>query len=147
MAKTETPRGRLVASTRYDAEEELWEEIKNSKDPEGFKDYLEAYPNGRFKVTARIKKRKLERNLGKTPAAKPAPQTAAVKPPAPAKEGPPRGVTWERVFGDGNSMAHSVVPVPGGGYGIAYSTPGQGNERWYTSLLRVNRREARLCTR
>ncbi|MCH8314148.1 MAG: hypothetical protein IID17_14325, partial [Nitrospinae bacterium] len=143
VARTEPRADRQrKAAPRFDEEEELWEEIKNSKDPEDFKDYLEAYPTGRFKVTARIKKRKLERRLKKAAVAK----TAAVRPPAPAKEGPPSGVTWELRFWGGEGTAHAAVPVPGGGYIISYSTKTQMNGERYTSLLRVKKGGERVWT-
>ncbi|MCH8969572.1 MAG: GTP-binding protein, partial [Planctomycetes bacterium] len=61
IAKTQ-PRLQPIAPARtIDAEETLWKAIENSKAAEDFQDYLSAYPEGRFGVTARIKIRQLQR--------------------------------------------------------------------------------------
>jgi len=55
------PRPSLQPRQSINAEEELWQAIKNSKAAEDFQDYLRAYPRGRFAVTARIKIRQIRR--------------------------------------------------------------------------------------
>ena len=71
---------RTVAKTRpapapprntINAEEEFWKEIKNSRDPEEFKAFLQQFPGGRFTALARIKLKRLKK--------KTQPQQAAIR--------------------------------------------------------------------
>lgn len=53
---TQTP----TQSTTESTEPEFWEAIRNSSDPQDFKDYLAAFPNGAHAAIARTKIRQLE---------------------------------------------------------------------------------------
>ena len=48
-----------ISPINLNAEEEFWTAIKNSKSIQDFKDYIVAYPHGRFKKIAELKIRKL----------------------------------------------------------------------------------------
>ena len=49
-----------IPSTELDAEKELWELIKGSKDPNDFNEYLTTYENGLYSAQARILLRRLD---------------------------------------------------------------------------------------
>lgn len=49
-------------------EREYWETIRNSNDPQDYKDYLQAYPNGAYAVVARAKIRQIETAKSTQPA-------------------------------------------------------------------------------
>jgi formylglycine-generating enzyme required for sulfatase activity len=49
-------------------EREYWETIRTSNDPQDYKDYLQAYPNGAYAVVARAKIRQLETAKNTQPA-------------------------------------------------------------------------------
>lgn len=50
-------------------EQEYWETIRNSNDPQDYNDYLKAYPNGTYAVIARAKLRQIATARSKEPAA------------------------------------------------------------------------------
>ncbi|MCH8888605.1 MAG: hypothetical protein IIC13_18655 [SAR324 cluster bacterium] len=65
------PRPAAPPRNTINAEEEFWKEIKNSRDPEEFKAFLQQFPGGRFTALARIKLKRLKK--------KTQPQQAAIR--------------------------------------------------------------------
>ena len=65
------PRPATPPRNTINAEEEFWKEIKNSRDPEEFKAFLQQFPGGRFTALARIKLKRLKK--------KTQPQQAAIR--------------------------------------------------------------------
>jgi uncharacterized caspase-like protein len=89
------------------ADRAFWESLKNSKDPEEFKAYLEQFPGGRFVGLARARLKSL------TAAARPPAQVASVVPstqttPAPPRTGPPpkrvEEGPWAGIFINGRPL-------------------------------------------
>lgn len=55
-----------------DPDQELWSTVKNSTQPQDFEDYLQAFPQGRFAASARVRLRQLRTVATTEPAAQPA---------------------------------------------------------------------------
>ena len=51
----------VSATSQFLPDEELWKELKNSKNPEDFEDFLAAFPGSKLAPVARIKLKRLKR--------------------------------------------------------------------------------------
>ena len=69
----------LVAQAAGDdkAEMAFWDSIKDSKNPDEYKAYLDTYPKGKFSALARVRMNSLKKPAAAAPAAKPAAAPAA----------------------------------------------------------------------
>ncbi|MBF0541028.1 MAG: caspase family protein [Nitrospirae bacterium] len=86
----------LTPQKGYDAETEAWAAIKDSKDPQDFKEFITAFPNSSLAVSARLKMRQLEKPQPSSQQTNNPPQITSSKPaetitvpPPPKKQGRP----------------------------------------------------------
>jgi hypothetical protein len=80
-----------------DADLAFWQSIQNSTNPEEYRAYLRAFPNGRFAELAKIR---IERPPVAAPAAAPAPGGVGQAPAAPETEPPPDEAVAEKIVVD-----------------------------------------------
>jgi formylglycine-generating enzyme required for sulfatase activity len=80
------------------AEQEAWETVKDSTDPEDFREFLRNFPNGGYAGTAKVKLRKLEASVKSSTSTPTGPETSS-RPPVSKPAAPSPGTQIEGAAG------------------------------------------------